>query len=110
MSVLVPVPKAEALPPPAVRASPGAYLVCWGPTTFEFSPKQRSVVLALLSAREDDGVRWVDQAVLLDAAESDGSRLRDFFKRHPAWGTRIVSAHLIGGPIGSYAIVDPKDD
>lgn len=52
---------------------------------------QAAVVLALWEARETaDPV--VGEAELLRAAGSDGGRLRDLFRRSPAWGSLVVRA------------------
>lgn len=79
--------------------------VCWYGTVYTFTPKQRSVVAALWQAWEQ-GYRWMDQAALMELAESDQSRLRGLFDhgRHPAWGTLVVQAQIHGGPTGSYGL------
>jgi hypothetical protein len=92
---------------PAARAAhaPGFESVYWYGVTYTFTGKQRLVVAALWQAREQ-GYHWIDQAGLLDIAESEQRRLRDLFDqgRHPAWGTLIVQATLHGGPTGSYGL------
>ncbi len=62
---------------------------------FTFSGKQRQVIKALWAAWED-GSHDVPQAELLAAADSDCTRLRDLFSRHPAWGTLIVRGSQAG--------------
>jgi hypothetical protein len=75
----------------------------WRGVQYAFSPTQRLVVAALWGAWQD-GTRWMMQEALLEQAESDGCRLRDLFRGHPAWGTMIVPAVNYGGPPGSYRL------
>lgn len=89
--------------PVDLKHSPDFACVVWRGQEFTFSRKQRLVVAALFRAW-DDGVRWVSQDNLLDAAESDGGRLRNVFARHPAWGTLIVSGMDEGGTPGTYRL------
>ncbi len=96
---------AGGAPPPAL-AAPNFSGVSWGGVVFSFNFKQRMVVAALIEARRL-GHPFVAQETLLSAAESDGGPLRDLFGRHPAWGTMIVPALSVGGPLGSYALADP---
>ncbi len=39
----------------------------------------------------ENGTPDVGQDAILEAAGSDGARLRDLFKNHPGWGTLIVA-------------------
>lgn len=80
----------------------------WYGTLYTFAPKQRIVIAALLHAR-DQCYDWVSQEVLLELAESDGGRLRDLFRGHPAWGVLIVPALLHGGPAGAYRLATPPE-
>jgi hypothetical protein len=65
--------------------------VYWpGRGTFHFyGEKQQAVVAALWAARAEGSLE-VSQNVLLRAADSDGTRLHDLFRNHPAWGKLIV--------------------
>lgn len=98
---------ADVLAESSARAAhaPGFESVFWFGASYTFTGKQRMVVAALWQAREQ-GYHWIDQAGLLEIAESDQRRLRDLFDqgRHPAWGTMIVQAQLSGGPTGSYGL------
>lgn len=87
----------------SVSHAPGFESVNWYGVTYSFTRTQRLVVAALWQAREQ-GHRWIDQASLLDLAESDGRRLRDLFGKHPAFGTMIVQGSLYDGPTGSYGL------
>jgi hypothetical protein len=95
-------------PTARVAHAPGFESVYWFGRTYTFTGKQRVVVASLWQAREQ-GYHWIDQAGLLELADSDQRRLRDLFDqgRHPAWGTLIVQAALHGGPSGSYGL-DPS--
>lgn len=101
------VPIDAPLPAPATgpgpTRGPDFAAVNWFGTVYTFSGKQRSVVAALWRAKEE-GYEWVSQEALLEAAESDCSRLRDLFRGHPAWGSMIVQAMLHGGPAGAYGL------
>lgn len=89
----------------ALTHSPDFSAVAWRGEQFTFSRKQRLVVAALWLARED-GYDWVSTETLLDAAESDGGRVRALFGKHPAWGTLIVSALDAGGTPGTYRLAE----
>lgn len=99
-------PDVSAAAPPVVTHSKDFAGVRWGGQTFQFNHRQRSVVAALVQARRE-GHDWVGQDTLLELADSDGGRLRDLFRGHPAWGTMIVSAHHTGGPVGAFRLGDP---
>jgi hypothetical protein len=75
----------------------------WQGVRYSFSPKQ-SLVVAKLWESYEDGIPDVSQAVLLEAAESDGNRLRSLFTngadKHPAWGSMIVA----GSGKGTYRL------
>ncbi len=61
--------------------------------------KQQAVVAALWAARAE-GTLEVTQALLLRAADSDGARLHDLFRNHPAWDRLICR----GRAPGSYTL------
>jgi hypothetical protein len=56
-----------------------------------------------LWAAREEGTLEVNQAVLLRAADSDGARLHDLFRGHPAWGKLILRGHSPG----SYTLPPP---
>ena len=85
--------------------SPDFSCVVWRGERFTFSRKQRLVMAALWRAREE-GYDWVSSETLLEAAESDGGRVRNLFARHPAWGTLIVPAMDAGGSPGTYRLAE----
>lgn len=85
------------------RAGDDYATVTWRGTVYTFTPKQRSVVAALWMAWKR-GVPFVAQQTLLEVAESDNGRLRDLFKKHPAWGTVIVAGISYGGTLGTYVL------
>jgi hypothetical protein len=81
----------------------------WNNRRYTFvGQKQRVVVAALWRAREE-GEDCVLAEVLLTLADSDGGKVRDLFRRHPAWGELIVPGHLCGGPPGSYRLADGEE-
>jgi hypothetical protein len=87
-----------------ISHSPDYSAVVWYGTRYAFSLRQRLVVAALFEA-EERGYRWVMQETLLEIAESDGTRLRDLFRAHPAWGVMIVSGvGQEGGQAGAYGL------
>lgn len=96
-----PIPDAER-----VTHAPDYSSVNWYGKRFFFTGKQRVIVAALFQAREE-GYEAVSQDSLLAVADSDSRRLRDLFKKHPAWGTMIVSAVMHRGPIDFFQLV-PK--
>lgn len=83
-----------------------AFPVTEAPSSFtvgqQFTRKQAMVVEAL---RRANGAE-VSEAELLKAAGSDCSRLRDLFKRHPAWGTLIVP----GDEPKTFRLVEADED
>jgi hypothetical protein len=76
---------------PAMRHSPDFCSVRWGDEDYTFSPNQQAALRVLWEAH-DNGTPGVRQETLLEAAGSEGSRLRDVFRGHPAWGNLIVPA------------------
>ena len=80
--------------------------VYWpGAGTFHFyGEKQQAVVAALWAARVE-GTLEVTQTLLLRAADSDGARLHDLFRGHPAWGKLIQRGHSPG----SYTLPPPPE-
>lgn len=80
--------------------------VNWYGTIYSFQGMQRVAVAALWEAMEE-GYRWMSQDSLLSATENEGGRLRDLFKRHPAWGAMIVPAVLFGGRVNWFGLSDP---
>jgi hypothetical protein len=80
--------------------------VNWYGTIYVFEGKQRVAVAALWDAMEE-GHRWVSQDTLLEATENEGGKIRDLFKRHPAWGRMIVPAVLFGGKVNWFGLSYP---
>jgi hypothetical protein len=68
--------------------------------TYHFHGEKQQAVAAALWAARANGTLEVSQAVLLRAADSDGARLHDLFRGHPAWGKLI----LRGRSPGSYTL------
>lgn len=87
----------ESLPP--FRHSPDFRGVHWYGTEYTFTPTQAAVVRILWEAFEK-GTPEVGGVSLLDSAGSSCERLRDVFRKHPAWDTMIVK----GTRRGSYCL------
>ncbi len=68
--------------------------------TYYFQGDKQQAVIACLWNAQQDGLLEVSQAVLLCAADSDGTRLHDLFRNHPAWGKLIRH----GRSPGSYTL------
>jgi hypothetical protein len=98
-------PPASGARGPARRAqhSPDFRSYTWGQERYSFTPGQAAVVRVLQEAK-DNGTPDVGQDTLMEAAGSEGSRLRDLFKAHPAWGNLIVR----GDGKGTLRLVDPE--
>ncbi|MEO1529308.1 MAG: hypothetical protein AAFX06_28135 [Planctomycetota bacterium] len=79
--------------------------VRWGDTIFEFTPNQAAVVAILFKAF-DNGTPAVGEVTLLEDSGVDSSRLRDVFRKHPAFSTMIVP----GQTKGTFQIVDPEQE
>lgn len=77
----------------------------WRGETFHFS-KAQSRVIARLWQAWINGTPSVSTSMLLEVAGSSGTRLRDVFKGHPAWGTVIVK----DGARGSVQMPDPRGE
>jgi hypothetical protein len=102
-------PPRSALPPwgsgPEPKRTDNFSAVYWpGRGTFHFYGEKQQAVVAALWAARSDGTLEVSQNVLLRAADSDGARLHDLFRGHPAWGKLILRGHSPG----SYTL--PKAD
>lgn len=91
--VQVPPQCQHLLPPTQLAdkplAGPGFRTILWRGTTYTFGPGQARAVERLWKAWEA-GTPDVPDAELLEAAESEGQRLRDVFKNSDAWDTIIV--------------------
>lgn len=59
--------------------------------SYQFGPTQAAAVRVLHEAWVA-GQPVLSQEAVLEAADSDSSRLADVFRRHPAWGVLIVPA------------------
>lgn len=122
---LLPPAAVPALPPPALPApappapagprpwdgqpwhAPDFSVVRWpGHPEYVFGEKQATVVGVLWDARFDGSCPDVGQQTLLHAAESDGQRLRDLFRNHPAWGELVVQ----GARAGSFRLPELPED
>jgi hypothetical protein len=86
-----------------VSHSPDFRSYTWGQERYSFTPGQAAVVRALQEAK-DNGTPDVGQDTLMEVAGSEGSRLRDLFKSHPAWGNLIVR----GDGKGTLRLADPE--
>ena len=67
--------------------------------------KQREVVRVLWEAWQE-GNPEVSQQTLLQAVDSDCTRLLDLFRRHPAWGQLVVQ----GEAAGTYRLPDLPEE
>ena len=86
------------------RHSPDFRQVGWpGLGSFALSPKQALAVRELWSARLGGASPDVPERELLAAADSDGDRLQDLFKRSPAWGVLV----LRGSRPGTFRLPEP---
>lgn len=109
-------PPPEPVPPDAgplrrnaklgIDHTPNFRVVRWGRETFSFSHKQSLVVESLANAAAA-GFEWVDQFTLLECADSDGTRLYDLFRGHPAWGRMIVRHSGDAAGPGAFALAKP---
>ena len=89
------------------RHGAGFRAVVWDGETYHFSVSQAAVV-EYLWEQMDNGTHEVSQGTILDKvgstmAENKHPRLRDLFKRNPAWGTMIVD----GKSKGSFRLAEP---
>ncbi len=91
---------------PEPKFTAGFRRVYWpGAGDFRLSPKQADVVERLWEAYEE-GTWEVHGNDLLRAADSDGTRIGDLFKRFGAWGKLIVP----GEARGSYRLAPLPGD
>lgn len=99
------------LPPSGPAHAPGFATVNWCGVVYHFTSKQRRVIAVLWRAWKD-GCPCVDTATLMQAADSDGNRLRDVFGhgQHPAWNTLVVQGSLYGGRVGTWRLVPLADE
>jgi hypothetical protein len=70
-------------------------MIARGEVAWHFSPAQAAVCRALWEAHVNN-TPSVGQDTLLEAAGCEGGRLRDLFKRNPAWGVLIVPGSTKG--------------
>ena len=77
----------------------------WGTATHSFTAKQAVVVEALYKAWQA-GEPDIGNETLLEAAGSEGKRLKDIFRGNPAWQTLIV----LGATKGSYRLTNPPQN
>lgn len=82
--------------------------VNWFGKIYSFTRPQAEIVGALWRAWKD-GNPFLAQQTLLNIADSDGMRLRDCFKGHPAWGSLIRHGPTCGGVMGTYRLVEPRN-
>lgn len=104
-------PQADTAPCPSadvVSHSPDFATVRWHDgRVYSFTPMQRAVIEVLWDAMEK-GAPAVDQAALLEAAESRCRRLSDLFDRNPAFGLVIVPGYKYGAAMGTYQLAPPS--
>lgn len=84
-----------------IKHTPNFRIVKWGREQFRFTHKQSLVIEALANAANQEQ-EWLDQATLLECADSDGSRLDHLFRGHPAWGRFIVRS--ISESLGAFKL------
>lgn len=96
-------------PRPLSAHSPDFATVRWNGREYMLTPKQRAVVAVLWRARED-GVPFVSGDLLLEEADSVGTRLTDLFRRSPAWGELVCRGVLHGGPVGTFCLPPETDE
>ena len=100
LSLPVPVPwQTEQTPGP--RHSSDFRSVNWYGQRYTFSAGQAAVVRLLWEAWQNDTPE-VGQETLLDGAGSEGSKIADLFRDHPAWGQFVVP----GGSRGTYRLAE----
>lgn len=83
--------------------SPDFASVTWGGKVYTFTPKQRRIVAILWQAWER-GERFVGGGYLLEAADSDQSKMSYLFRGSTAWRTLIVPGELYDGPVDTYCL------
>lgn len=86
---------AVASPTPAFSCEHEYRVVSWRDQQFRFNPRQAKVIAALDGAFRAKA-RDLPEETLLSRAGWNGSRLRDYFKRHAAWETLIVRGERKG--------------
>lgn len=102
----MPVPEQSTSPPPQPstnspsalpprRRSPDCRSVHWDGCLYEFTAEQSQVVRLLWDAWEN-GTPDVAQETLRDLAKVYTSRLRDLFRKNPAWGALICKGKTQG--------------
>jgi hypothetical protein len=85
------------------RHSPDFRSVRWTDgAAYGFTAGQASVTRLLWEAWEQ-GTPDIGQETLLEASGSEGNRLADLFRSHPAWGRLIVP----GATRGSFRLAEP---
>ena len=65
--------------------------VSWRRDDFLFTPSQAAVIRNLHRAHEQR-LGALNSALALEGSGREGARMSDVFKRHPAWGTLVVTA------------------
>jgi hypothetical protein len=88
---------------PATSHSPDFRSYVWGQERYSFTPNQAAMVRVLQEAH-DAGAPDVGHDTLLEAAGSEGGRVREVFRGHPAWGNLIVR----GDTKGTLRLADPE--
>ncbi|WP_020468088.1 hypothetical protein [Zavarzinella formosa] len=89
-------------------ASHGPDFACviWFGRMFTFNSRQASVV-ALLWAAWEKGTPWVSEAWLMEKTDYEGSRMKDVFRKHPAWERMIAVGSKNGQAFGTYGLMRP---
>ena len=77
--------------------------VSWHGQSYTFSPSQAAAVKLLWQAWRN-GTPELRQETILQAVSSDGNRLSDLFREHPAWGKLIVA----GQAKGTFRLAEPE--
>ncbi len=80
-------------------------LVVWNGRRYDLSATQAAIVRVLWHAREA-GTPDVSETALLEEADSNSERLRDVFRRSPAWRSLVVR----GEGRGTYRLALPQPE
>ena len=81
--------------------------VTWGNKEFVFKSGAPADCFRVMFNAWFIGKRWMDQKEILAMAETDGERLRDKFRDHPAWNLMIIPHPKTQGIFG---LADPPSD
>ncbi len=80
----------------AARHTPDYRSVCWRGRLYTFTPMQALAVKCLWEAHDENTPDLGEKHILEKVLETTQTRLRDVFKRHPAWKKLIVHGRTRG--------------